>query len=176
MDLEKEKQETFQKLKQITDSIDRYSLKNMPSPDRPGFSVEEPVAPYGSFAISISDYYIPIIASEGVEPETAEVIARNLNLSQRQISEILHMSDRSYRNHIKQGQPFTGMEAEMIVNLLNMLQEGIQTFNHPGNFRTWLGLELEALNYKKPMDFLNTISGTKYITEFLKSIQASAFA
>ncbi len=124
----------------------------------------------------ISDFQLLSIIEKGVDTLVAEKISRSFSFSQKEVSVILHMSDRSYRNHLKSQKPFTGLEAEMLVQLLNLMIEGVHTFDSMNDFHTWMGLNLEALNYKRPIEYLTSISGTKYITEFLKTIQIGAFA
>lgn len=162
--MEKEKEEIYQ-IKNILTAL---------SPDSDN-KVEEGTYAYGRID-PISDFQLLSIIDNGVDTLVAEKISRNFNFSQKEVSDILQMSDRSYRNHLKSHKPFTGMEAEMLVVLLNLMIEGIHTFDDSHDFHIWMGLKLEALNYKSPTDFLTSISGTKYITEFLKTIQAGAFA
>ena len=130
---------------------------------------------YGSID-PITDFQLLSIVEKGVDTMVAEKVSRNFKFSQKEVSEILHMSDRSYRNHLSSHKPFTGMEAEMLVVLVNLMIEGLHTFDDMEDFHAWMRLKLEGLNYKRPVDFLTSISGTKYITEFLKTIQAGAFA
>lgn len=89
------------------------------------------------------------------------VLARWLNITPRTL--------RNYKNHPELVLKDT--IKEHIILILSLYKHGIEVFDSVEKFELWLSKENYFLNNRAPMDFLETISGLKFIDNRLTAIE-----
>lgn len=87
------------------------------------------------------------------------------------ISKWLNITTRTYRNYKTKNVSLKDNTKEHIVLLLSLYKHGLEVFNTKEEFEQWLTTPNFLLDSKSPMDFLDTISGLKFIDNRLTAIE-----
>lgn len=93
------------------------------------------------------------------------------NLSDDIISGWLSINARTFRNYRKAGASLKHNTKEHVVALIALYKHGIDVFEGQDNFDRWLTTPNYTLDMKSPTDFLDTISGIKFIDDRLTAIE-----
>ncbi|WP_281225445.1 MbcA/ParS/Xre antitoxin family protein [Flavobacterium aquiphilum] len=93
------------------------------------------------------------------------------NLKDDIISNWLNINTRTFRNYKKSDVVLKDNTKEHIVLLISLYKHGIEVFDSIENFDKWLITENFLLDKKAPMDFLDTVSGLKFIDDRLTAIE-----
>jgi len=87
------------------------------------------------------------------------------------ISKWLNITTRTYRTYKTKNVSLKDNTKEHIVLLLSLYKHGLDVFNTKEEFEQWLTTPNFLLDSKAPMDFLDTISGLKFIDNRLTAIE-----
>lgn len=87
------------------------------------------------------------------------------------ISSWLHINVKTYRAYKSKVATLKEDIQEHIVLLLALMKHGIDVFGDKDRFGQWLASENFQLGKKKPLVYLKTISGIKYIDDHLTGIE-----
>lgn len=87
------------------------------------------------------------------------------------LSEYLNISVRSLHSYIKKDTLFKTNLKEPIIYLLYLLKHGIKVFGSKKEFDNWLNSENFFFDGKKPVNFLNTITGIRFIDDRLTAME-----
>jgi putative toxin-antitoxin system antitoxin component (TIGR02293 family) len=109
----------------------------------------------------------------GISPfslDEFEKLCDLLGFSQAEWSAILHISLRSLQRYLKEGKPFKGLQAELLLHLKKMVQLGLQLFETPSAFVAWLRLDKPVLGQSLNFEALQSISGIQQLKKELGRI------
>jgi putative toxin-antitoxin system antitoxin component (TIGR02293 family) len=112
------------------------------------------------------------LISSGVVNSSYLAALKNLtNFSDEIISNWLNINVKTYRSYKK---PKTAIKADIqehTVMLLALMKHGIEVFGSNEELEKWLQAENFQLGKTKPIDYLNTISGIKFIDDRLTGME-----
>ncbi|WP_322969903.1 MbcA/ParS/Xre antitoxin family protein [Faecalibacter sp. LW9] len=87
------------------------------------------------------------------------------------ISKWLNITTRTYRTYKTKNVSLKDNTKEHIVLLLSLYKHGLEVFTTKEEFEQWLTTPNYLLDSKAPMEFLDTISGLKFIDNRLTAIE-----
>ena len=93
------------------------------------------------------------------------------NLKDEIISKWLNITTRTYRNYKTKDVSLKDNTKEQIVLLISLYKHGLDVFTTKEDFEHWLTTPNILLDNKAPMDFLDTVSGLKFIDNRLTAIE-----
>ncbi len=92
-------------------------------------------------------------------------------LSDEVISDWLNINPKTLRSYRKPESISKDNVKEHLVLLISLYKHGIDVFETSENFDKWLMLENYFLDNKSPKEFLDTISGIKFIDDKLTAME-----
>ncbi|MEG0696335.1 MAG: MbcA/ParS/Xre antitoxin family protein [Algoriella sp.] len=87
------------------------------------------------------------------------------------ISKWLNITTRTYRNYKTKDVSLKDNTKEQIVLLISLYKHGLDVFMTKEDFEHWLTTPNILLDNKAPMDFLDTVSGLKFIDNRLTAME-----
>lgn len=136
--------------------------------------LKEPMGTYG--AVSFNAYEQAFISQRGLPVSTLKSISSNLKLNNMALADIFEMSEKTLRTRMKKEDKLKTSEADLALSLMELVSEGMATFEDKDNFLSWLNTPWEAMGHQKPAVFLKSVSGVKYLIDELRSIRHGVFA
>ena len=99
-------------------------------------------------------------------------IKQYTNANDKEISQWLGLSERTYGSYKKAKKiTFKPQLQEQILMILTLIKHGIQVFGSVEDFKKWLDTENFLFNAKRPVDFLTTSSGLKFVDDRLTGME-----
>ncbi|MFT3981388.1 MAG: DUF2384 domain-containing protein [Ferruginibacter sp.] len=130
--------------------------------------VEEPAAPYRSVKA------LPVL--KDFTFAEFKKIADKAPFSQAEWASILHLSERTLQRYAKSEGVFAPMNAERVMQIAKVLEQGKLTFGKAENFYNWLKEEPRMLEGTLSLDSLNSYDGIQRVLTQLGRIQHGLFA
>lgn len=87
------------------------------------------------------------------------------------ISDWLNVSIKTFRSYRLSKNGFKQNVKEQIVLLLSLMNHGIHVFGNETEFKNWLNVSNFYFDNKTPNQFLNTITGIKFVDERLTAME-----
>ena len=103
-------------------------------------------------------------------------IADKAPFSQVEWASLLHLSERTLQRYAKDNGVFAPMNAERVLQIARVLEEGKQAFGKVDNFYSWLKSEPFMLEGRLSFDSLSTYDGIEKVLTQLSRIQHGNFA
>lgn len=120
----------------------------------------------------ISPNQVLNLVNSGNINSTILIILKSLtDFSDEVISNWLNMSVKTYRTYKSAAAEIKEDVQEHTVLLVALMKHGIDIFGSSDEFSKWLETENYYLDGKKPIDYLNTISGIKFIDNQLTGME-----
>lgn len=126
--------------------------------------------------VSIGSSIRLLIGEIGIPSSIAQTMGEHLGFTQAQTSKLVGVSEKTFRNHIKNDKDLKGLEADLFASIYELIQQGQLTFKDEDKFRQWLNTKSESLNFKRPIDYLETVTGVNFLIDQLKKIRNGIFA
>jgi len=111
------------------------------------------------------------VNNHNVNSQYLNILKGLTNLKDDILSNWLNINTRTFRNYKKADIALKDNTKEHIVLLISLYKHGIDVFDSIENFDKWLVTENYLLDSKAPMDFLDTVSGLKFIDDKLTAIE-----
>lgn len=111
------------------------------------------------------------VNNHNVNSQYLNILKELTNLKDDILSNWLNINTRTFRNYRKSDIVLKDNTKEHIVLLISLYKHGIEVFDSIENFDKWLTTENFLLDKKAPMDFLDTVSGLKFIDDKLTAIE-----
>ncbi len=111
----------------------------------------------------------------GIEKKSVELIMKKLQLTFKEMSDLLHISERTYHRY-KSTDKMDLSVSEKSLQLDELYRHGRSVFDTDSDFARWLKLPSPALNGKAPISFLTTSFGFNIIHDELGRIQHGIFS
>ena len=119
-----------------------------------------------------SNKTLGMIKSDKIGPEYLHIIKTITAFNDHKISSWFDISEKTYRtlkltrnNHIK------ARIQEQAIMVLSLIKHGMEVFGTAANFTSWLEKENFYFDKKAPIDFMNTLSGIKFIDDRLTGME-----
>lgn len=106
-----------------------------------------------------------------IDQEYIHILDELSDLKDEIISKWLNITTRTYRNYKTKKVSLKDNTKEHIVLILSLYKHGLEVFNTKEEFEQWLSTPNYLLDSKAPMDFLDTVSGLKFIDNRLTAIE-----
>lgn len=116
------------------------------------------------------------ITETGFPIAVAQRVQKRLNLSNKQFSNMLSLSESTFQRRIKNKSSLSTGESEKVVDLSKIIAKGQDVFENDEDFKTWLNSPVLALGNKKPLDLLGSSIGRGEILNVLFRIEHGIFS
>lgn len=118
-----------------------------------------------------SNIYFYTIKSDS-DSEFITILDRIIGLNNNVLSKWLNITPRTFRNYKNNNNLILKDNIkEHIILILSLYKHGVEVFDNVANFELWLSSKNHLLNNSAPIDFLETISGIKFIDNRLTAIE-----
>ena len=116
------------------------------------------------------------ITEKGFPISVAQRVQKRLNLSNKQFSEMLNLSESTFQRRIKNQSLLSAGGSEKVVDFSKIIAKGVDVFEDELDFKTWLESPVLALGNKKPLDLLGSSIGREEVLNVLFRIEHGIFS
>lgn len=128
---------------------------------------EEPPVPY-----SISDTEVlTFLQTKDINWQYVNAIKRLTDFNDEALSDWLNISVKTFRSYKQSENKFKENIKEHILLLLTLIKHGIRVFGTAKQFNHWLNAGNFYLDGKSPINFLNTVTGIRFINDRLTAME-----
>lgn len=110
------------------------------------------------------------ITRKGLPKSVLQTLSKVLSISMEKMSGLLHISHRTLQRK-SNTELLNIYSTEQVLEIADVVSRGIDVLGSIDAFTKWLHSELRALNYKSPLDYLDTSFGTNLIKDLLGRIE-----
>ena len=122
-----------------------------------------------------SDIDLIEITRKGLPTSVVSTLSAVLGISMEKMSSLLHISHRTIQRK-NSSDLLNVYSSEQILEIADVISRGIEVLGTLDNFTSWLHSDVRALNYAKPLDFLDTSFGTKLVKDILGRIEHGVYS
>ena len=115
------------------------------------------------------------VIKQGIPYNLFEAIVAASPLDHDQWAKLLFISNGTLKEHEAQQTPFLGIQAEKMIEVVEVLHAGHEAFDTASRFSHWLGYDNYALGGKKPFDLLFDSYGKDLVLSELIRIEHGVF-
>lgn len=116
------------------------------------------------------------LARHGVTISFVKDLLEKYNFSKQELSQLIDISPKTLDRHLQSGKLFSGLQAERLLRLAELFQQGKEVFGKEEKFLKWINSEVIALQNTKPISWLDTQQGIDLISDEMGRIQHGIFA
>lgn len=128
------------------------------------------------FSGSISNHMDLIaLGDRGVSKSALIRLTKYLNISVKQMAEILAITERTIQRYTLQ-RHFNHLVSEQILKIAQVASRGTEVFGEKKNFLLWMNQPNKAMSNTPPMELLRSQFGTDLILEELGRIEHGVFS
>ena len=114
------------------------------------------------------------ITRKGLPKSVVQTLSTILSISMEKMSQLIHISYRTIQR--KSDKDLLNVySTEQILEIAEVISRGIVVLGSLESFTKWLHKDIRALNYAKPLDFLDTSFGTSLIKDTLGRIEQGVY-
>jgi len=121
-----------------------------------------------------SDFDLIEITRKGLPKSVIKTLSVILGISMEQMSNLLHVSHRTIQRK-SDTDLLNVYSTEQVLEIAQVISRGIDVLGTLEAFIKWLHKDIRALNYTKPLDFLDTSFGTRLIKDTLGRIEHGVY-
>ncbi|WP_121908236.1 type II RES/Xre toxin-antitoxin system antitoxin [Ulvibacter antarcticus] len=122
-----------------------------------------------------SDIDLIEITRKGLPKSVVATVSNILGISMEKMSNLIHVSHRTIQRK-NDNELLNVYSTEQILEIAEVISRGIEVLGSIENFSHWVNSEIRVLNYKKPLDYLDTSFGTKLIKDILGRIEQGVYS
>jgi putative toxin-antitoxin system antitoxin component (TIGR02293 family) len=115
------------------------------------------------------------ITRKGLPKSVVKTISDVLGVSMEKMSQLIHISHRTIQRK-SNNDLLNVYSTEQILEIAEVISKGIDVLGSVESFTSWLHTEIRHLDYKKPINFLDTSFGTKLIKDTLGRIEYGVYS
>lgn len=112
-----------------------------------------------------------ILKSNNVNWEYVKYVKEFTEIKDELLSEWLNINVKTFRTYKKQDSFLKENFQEQIVLLISLFKHGKEVFGDVKDFQKWLESENFYLDHVKPINYLKTITGIRFIDDRLTAIE-----
>ena len=116
------------------------------------------------------EYDLIAVIREGLPIASVGFLQQNLDLTNKQMSALLAISESTYQRRLRGNALLTPVETEKALSLAEVYERGIDVFQDKADLAHWLHSQVRSLESQKPIDLLDTTIGRKRIMNVLNAI------
>ncbi|MDD4192088.1 MAG: DUF2384 domain-containing protein [Mangrovibacterium sp.] len=106
--------------------------------------------------------------------ELLNKLLSSTDLSQKSLASIFTMTEKTFSNHRNNDRKLSPLIAELAIKIMELYEEGKQTFGSLKNFNRWMTNPAPGLNHRLPLDLIQTVTGVELVMDELKAIEFGA--
>ncbi len=114
------------------------------------------------------------LAKKGLPKRSADVMAKGVGLTDREMARILNISERTYHRY-KSETILDTAATERLLQLFLLYKKGEEVFEDIEKFKRWVRRPLRLLDDKSPMEILDTTTGIGLVKDELGRIEYGIF-
>ena len=112
-----------------------------------------------------------LLHSEIMSKMQVQVLTNYIQLEDETLSDWLNISVKTFRNYKKTDIELKENIKEQIILLISLFKHGKEVFGTTDQFINWIKIDNPFLDYGKPIDYLNTITGIRFVDDRLTAIE-----
>ena len=112
-----------------------------------------------------------LLHSEVMSKMQVQVLKNYIQLEDETLSDWLNVSVKTFRNYKKTDTELKENIKEQIILLISLFKHGKKVFGKTDQFINWIKIDNPFLDYSKPIDYLNTITGIRFVDDRLTAIE-----
>lgn len=113
-----------------------------------------------------SDIDLIHLTRTGLPKSVVNTVCQILGISMEKMSSLLHVSHRTIQRK-DDHELLNVYSTEQVLEIAEVISKGIEVLGTIEAFTLWLHKDIRSLNYKKPIDFLDTSFGTQLVRDIL---------
>jgi len=152
----------------MTDKMKKTKTKKYVTSQSKPLKVEEPVAEYKTVK------KIPMLAE--FPYKKFERIAAQVPVTQKEWSNILHLSERTLQRYAKDNSNFEGIYTDRILHVEELIKKGLETFTDADAFYRWLKKEKHVMGEILNFESLYSTRGIQSLIDQLVRIQWGVYS
>jgi putative toxin-antitoxin system antitoxin component (TIGR02293 family) len=121
-----------------------------------------------------SDIDLIEVTRKGLPKSVVATISAILGISMEKMSSLIHVSLRTIQRK-DDSELLNVYSTEQILEIAEVVSRGIEVLGTIEAFTKWLHQDIRALNYAKPLDFLDTSFGANLIKDILGRIEQGVY-
>lgn len=114
---------------------------------------------------------LQILKTNKVNWEYVKYVKDFTNIKDELLSEWLNINVKTFRNYKKQNSQLKENLQEQIVLLISLFKHGEEIFGTISDFYVWLDTENFFLDNEKPISYLKTVTGIRFVDDRLTAIE-----
>jgi putative toxin-antitoxin system antitoxin component (TIGR02293 family) len=117
-----------------------------------------------------------MVAVKGLSVQAVRTLQRRMQFSNKEISELLAISESTLARREQSKRALTRDEAEKTIQLSAVMAKGLEVFEEEDDFRHWLETDNVALGGIRPKDLLTSAIGRDQVRDLLGRIQYGIYS
>jgi len=110
------------------------------------------------------------VTRNGLPKSVLITLSSILSISMEKMSNLLHISHRTIQRK-SNTELLNIYSTEQVLEIADVVSRGIDVLGSIDAFTKWLHSELRALNYKSPLDYLDTSFGAQLVKDLLGRLE-----
>lgn len=110
----------------------------------------------------------------GLPKKSLDALAKKLGVTMERMSSLLHISHRTLQRKLPTDHLSVHV-SEQILSIAEVVRKGIEVLGDQDRLEIWLHSELGAIDYKKPIDLMDTTFGTRLLIRMLGRIEHGVY-
>lgn len=116
------------------------------------------------------------IVNEGLPIESIAYLQNNFGFTNKEMSQILAISESTYQRRIRAKSRLTQDETEKAISLAEVYEKGIEVFENKDDLEYWFNSPIPSLQNKKPIELLGSMIGRKQVLNVLNALLHGLFS
>lgn len=104
-------------------------------------------------------------------PAHVQLLRATSQLKDYVLAKILHLTPKTFAKYAEASTTIKKDTQEHILMLTALYKHGVSVFESTENFNTWLKTANVFFDHQKPIDFLDTISGLRFVDDRLVAME-----
>jgi len=117
-----------------------------------------------------------MVAVKGLSVQALRTLQRRMQFSNKEISELLAISESTLARREQSKRALTRDEAEKTIQLSAVMAKGLEVFEDEEDFRHWLETDNVALGGIRPKELLTSAIGRDQVRDLLGRIQYGIYS
>jgi putative toxin-antitoxin system antitoxin component (TIGR02293 family) len=114
-------------------------------------------------------------SEKGIKMISVKSVSDFLGISLEKMSQLLNVSLRTFQRK-KEQDIMSASISQKTIDLAEVAAKGMEVFGDKSIFNSWLTEEVKSLGNKKPIELLNTSTGTRLVMQTLGRLQYGVYA
>lgn len=114
------------------------------------------------------------LAKKGLPKRSADVMAKGVGLTDREMARILNISERTYHRYKSETMLDTAA-TERLLQLFMLYKKGEEVFEDIEKFKRWVRHQHVLFGEKSPLDMLDTTTGIRLVEDELGRIEYGVY-